>query len=207
MNTMRRNNKSLLALSALSAIMLFGNSVKASTISLQDFNFNVLINGTSFTSTISGVWGTWNSGTSTFTPVSGTWGQGYGYVATDPEILVTLNQTSALTGYQIANGSLLALAIYNYPDQSSDGTPGWANAVSSGLARAVLTDSTWTAPSWTTTGNDKDVSFTANTTAVFGSYSYNGGTEVIGLVPEPSTGALMMIGAAGLVALRRLRKV
>lgn len=29
----------------------------------------------------------------------------------------------------------------------------------------------------------------------------------VNLVPEPSTGALMMIGAAGLVALRRLRKV
>ena len=33
--------------------------------------------------------------------------------------------------------------------------------------------------------------------------AYNG----FALVPEPSTGALMMIGAAGLVALRRLRKV
>ena len=32
-------------------------------------------------------------------------------------------------------------------------------------------------------------------------------TNTIGVVPEPSTGALMMIGAAGLVALRRLRKV
>ena len=30
---------------------------------------------------------------------------------------------------------------------------------------------------------------------------------VVAMVPEPSTGALMMIGAAGLVALRRLRKV
>ena len=29
----------------------------------------------------------------------------------------------------------------------------------------------------------------------------------VNLVPEPSTGALMMIGALGLVALRRLRKV
>jgi hypothetical protein len=29
----------------------------------------------------------------------------------------------------------------------------------------------------------------------------------ISLVPEPSTSALMMIGAVGLVALRRLRKV
>jgi len=31
--------------------------------------------------------------------------------------------------------------------------------------------------------------------------------DTVALVPEPSTGALMMIGAAGLVALRRLRKV
>jgi len=43
------------------------------------------------------------------------------------------------------------------------------------------------------TGND----ITANLQAVNSVY----------LVPEPSTGALMMIGAAGLVALRRLRKV
>ena len=43
------------------------------------------------------------------------------------------------------------------------------------------------------TGND----FNANLVAV----------NTVALVPEPSTGALMMIGAAGLVALRRLRKV
>jgi len=37
--------------------------------------------------------------------------------------------------------------------------------------------------------------------------SYDVATGSIIMVPEPSTGALMMIGAAGLVALRRLRKV
>jgi len=35
----------------------------------------------------------------------------------------------------------------------------------------------------------------------------NSSNGVVAMVPEPSTGALMMIGAAGLVALRRLRKV
>lgn len=189
------------------ALTVIGSSAKASTLSLQDFDFNVVIGGTSFNSTISGVWGTWNSGTSTFTPVSGTWSQGYGYVAADPEMLVTLNQTSQLTGYQIANGSLLALGIYNYPDQSTDGANGWNYAVSNGLARAVLTDTSWTAPTWTTTGNDKSVGFTSATQAALGEFSYNSGNEVITLVPEPSTGALMMIGAVGLVALRRLRKV
>jgi hypothetical protein len=58
-------------------------------------------------------------------------------------------------------------------------------------------------------GNDKDVYFTGNTTAVVGTYSRNNltGYEEIAMVPEPSTGALIMLGAAGLVALRRLRKV
>jgi hypothetical protein len=189
------------------ALTVIGSSAKASTLSLQDFEFNVVIGGTSFNSTISGVWGTWNSGTSTFTPVSGTWGQGYGYVTAEPEILVTLNQTSQTTGYQIADGSLLALGIYNYPDQSTPGANGWNYAVSNGLARAVLTDTSWTAPTWTTTGNDKSVGFTSATQAALGEFSYNSGNEVITLVPEPSTGALLMIGAAGLVALRRLRKV
>ena len=52
---------------------------------------------------------------------------------------------------------------------------------------------------------------------LFGSYQIGGGAYPLDnvtnqfklqtVVPEPSTGALMMIGAAGLVALRRLRKV
>ena len=52
---------------------------------------------------------------------------------------------------------------------------------------------------------------------MFGSYSAGGGAypddgvvdavKLQTVVPEPSTGALMMIGAVGLVALRRLRKV
>ena len=48
-------------------------------------------------------------------------------------------------------------------------------------------------------------SFNANGSFEFGG-GPNAGAAYI-LIPEPSTGALLMIGAAGLVALRRLRKV
>jgi hypothetical protein len=49
----------------------------------------------------------------------------------------------------------------------------------------------------------------AGMVSTFGTSSTASGNRFIqmALVPEPSTGALMMIGAAGLVALRRLRKV
>lgn len=189
-----------------SLILLFavlGHGSKASTISLQDFNFNVMISGTSFNANLSGVWGTWDDVSSIFTPVSLTWGQGYGYVATDPELLITLNQTDQATGYQIANGSPLALGIYNFPDQSAAGAPGWGNAVSSGLARAVLTDVSWTAPTWTATGNDKEVFFTINTVAKIGEFSFNGGNEVITLIPEPSSASLVTMGVAAMLAFRR----
>lgn len=50
---------------------------------------------------------------------------------------------------------------------------------------------------------------------IFGTYTSSAGVistgpstyDTIAVVPEPSTGALMMIGAVGLVAMRRLRKV
>jgi hypothetical protein len=47
--------------------------------------------------------------------------------------------------------------------------------------------------------------FDPGSSFVFGSDPLPG--EMYSLIPEPTTGALMMIGAAGLVALRRLRKV
>jgi hypothetical protein len=66
---------------------------------------------------------------------------------------------------------------------------------------------------WTLPAN---VGATATIAAYSGTGGYSGYSDYnaplnvnngFSLVPEPSTGALMMIGAAGLVALRRLRKV
>jgi hypothetical protein len=74
----------------------------------------------------------------------------------------------------------------------------------------ILTDSAWKVHTVTTSNLSSDVylSLSSGTTATVGSFTFNsGGVSTISTVPEPSTGALMMIGAAGLVALRRLRKV
>ena len=83
-----------------------------------------------------------------------------------------------------------------------------------GIVRNV--DGTGTS-SWVTPTNDLN-GVTMNLSGIngqsevlLGTYTdYASGNDLIRLapaIPEPSTGALMMIGAAGLVALRRLRKV
>lgn len=55
---------------------------------------------------------------------------------------------------------------------------------------------------------DVNGTVTSTLTGTFGTaVGGTGGYIQLGVVPEPSTGALMMIGAVGLVALRRLRKV
>ena len=85
----------------------------------------------------------------------------------------------------------------------------------------VFSKSSWIVPANPTGPTPEAVSFEMSSLLpsdiLFGSYSSTGGAypgdgvtgefKLQTVVPEPSTGALMMIGAAGLVALRRLRKV
>lgn len=75
----------------------------------------------------------------------------------------------------------------------------------------ILNDNAWKVHTVTTANlsNDVFLNFSSGTTASVGSFTFNSGgvSTITTAVPEPSTGALMMIGAAGLVALRRLRKV
>ena len=87
-------------------------------------------------------------------------------------------------------------------------TPSLANGV------ALLASSQWTVPNgYSVEVPDpliNNLFLNSFTTALVGSIdnSTSGPTaRTVSLVPEPSTGALMMIGAAGLLALRRLRKV
>jgi len=199
---MKNQTKSRLLAVVLTATLITGGgwNAKASNFSLSDFDFNLYLGTTLLTTDVlAAVWGTWDSGTSTFTPNQNIYANGgFGYAdTTGPEINVMINRVDQT---QYSAGTLLSLAIYNKPDLSD-----WDAAA----AKVVLTDASWSAPAWSLVGNDKDVFFTANTTAVVGSFSRNNvtGLETITMVPEPSTGALMMIGAAGLVALRRLRKV
>jgi len=85
----------------------------------------------------------------------------------------------------------------------------------------VYSKSSWIVPANPTGPTPEAVTFEMSqvlpSDILFGSYSSTGGAypgegvtgefKLQTVVPEPSTGALMMIGAAGLVALRRLRKV
>ena len=69
----------------------------------------------------------------------------------------------------------------------------------------------WITPTSDLSGVTMNLSSLSASEVLLGSYvDYVSGSDLIKLqavIPEPSTGALMMIGAAGLVAMRRLRKV
>jgi len=93
----------------------------------------------------------------------------------------------------------------------------WATDASSwttSAALAIVTDTSWIIPSNNSsnlTVNTAFINTASSSELILGvSGPTVGGIDSIQMVttvPEPSTGALMMIGAAGLVALRRLRKV
>jgi hypothetical protein len=183
-------------------VLLAGASLgRAETLSLYDDTFTMVsVPGSVGSGILSGRWGTWDAGTSTFTQlVTNTLNAGYVDLS-GPEMSITLNQTSNSV---YASNTLLAFAIFT--DGSADSqTLSYSPSYN---YKAVLIDPLWKAVTFANNANFVNYVFSSNTSAVIGSYSYNGGNEVIALVPEPSTGALMMIGAAGLVALRRLRKV
>jgi hypothetical protein len=201
------NTKKTLQIIALTLVGI-ANLAKASTVTLEDFSFSTTVNGVVNTSVLTAVFGSWNASSSTFTPFSASDRSGYGYLDNaSPELSVSLNQTSALSGFLIPASTSMALGLFNAGDTS--GTP-WTNSAS--MAKAVFTDASWVAPSWTPTGGDQTFHFSAATTAVLGTFTYAAsGNDSIGLtnlvaVPEPSSASLLALGVAGLVALRVRRK-
>lgn len=178
--------------------LIFSSSGLASTLTIFDNSFEVYFEGTSLTNTtLTAVWGTFVGGN--FNPNGLLYADGgYGPVdltAGSPELQVIINRTDA---NQYAAGTLLSLAIFHRPDRSNwDGT----------VARAVLSDPSWTAPAWSLVGNNKNVIFTPNTTAQVGQFTYAAtGNDVITIVPEPSTGLLFCSGAL-LCLIRSRRRV
>jgi hypothetical protein len=204
------NQAKLVTIATVALVFSISLPAKAETLNFYDDSFAVFNNGSLLSSStpyFSAVWGKWDAGTSMFSTIVGINASNTGYVdLSTPELIVALNQT---TNSNIASGAQLALAIYNSPLLETPPGSGTllASSYNTSVNRAILVDSSWTAPTFANNANPLSYAFTAGTSAVFGTFSYNGGTEQIGMVPEPSTGALLMIGAAGLVALRRLRKV
>jgi len=157
-------------------------------------------------------WGLWNSSTSVFSPLfTGNGLNGLGFLgyqnvngSTSNEIMTGISQNSSSEFFNIPTGTLLSLGFYDQPVAYNDTYP-----QNNELAKAVLTDSSWLAPTWSSANNIIFCSFTENTQAVFGTFSYNGGHENIGLstssVPEPSAFSLLAVGLGGLMVMRRRR--
>ena len=203
MNKTKHKVKFVKFIIAISSILTLTQPTSHSAIvAIFDDSFTVSgVPGSVGAGFLGGRWGVWSSGS--FTPI----GTGNtGYVDLTPgafELSIALDQTN---NSLLSAGTQMALAIY-----TNGSTDSQSLAFSSSLIHAVLTDASWIAPTFTsvnnTAGGKRDFVFSSSTSALVGSFSFNGGSEQISLIPEPSTGALMMIGAVGLVALRRLRKV
>jgi hypothetical protein len=186
-----------------------GNFVKAENISLTDTSYSFVGLPTTATANVSLRFGLWNPTTFTFTQqVFGDAHLGYAMVAGD-EMQINLSQTDN-TIY--STNTSLALAIFTKNNTADAGPLDYS--VLNADYRAIFTNPGWVVGALANNTSELSFNLDANTVAVLGAdnkkigdFLFNGGNQTITLIPEPSTGALMMIGAAGLVALRRLRKV
>ncbi|MEI6492742.1 MAG: PEP-CTERM sorting domain-containing protein [Verrucomicrobiota bacterium] len=194
------NSLKLLVLLALVSLGV-SNVLQAETLSIFDDSF-IVSNYPVTSNILSGRWGTWDSLNSVFTQaVTSSLNAGYVDLST-PELSITLNQ---LNNTVYTAGTPLALAIFT--DGSADAqTLNWGGTVT---RAAVLTDSSWVAPTFGNNANPVDWVFTINTAAVKGTFSYNAGNQLIGLatVPEPTTWALLAGSLTMVMVFRRRSRV
>jgi hypothetical protein len=173
-------------------------AMRAETLYLEDFSFT--ISNPQGSEVLSARWGVWN-GSQFVQAVTSASNAGYVDVA-GPEIGVSLSQTNNTT---FAQGSQMALAIFT--DGSADAQSlNW----NQGTYAAVLVDSSWIAPAFNNNANFVNFNFSSSTSAVRGSFNYNGGNETIGLVsavPEPTTyAALFSVATLGFCIWRKRRQ-
>jgi hypothetical protein len=202
--------KQIRSITAAAIAVLSGPTVAlAGSVTLEDFDFSLAgPSGSPITSTVSAMWGTFSSGV--FTPLLGNTQQNNntGYVdGSAPELAVVFTQPN---NNNIIAGANLFVSIFDVP--GGEGTSTWTSTT----PQIVLGDPSWTAPTFQLTTPNLTFELTANTTAQplaafggsTGTYSYNGGTEQMQLVPEPSTYALLSLAglALGGYAARRRRR-
>lgn len=175
----------------------------SNSISIFDDTFSFL-NGSSSVAngTYDARWGTFSGGV--FTPFLGASENvnNSGYIALDPfgnEIQVSFAQTN---NNVVAASTQLALAFTATLDGSS---------YSDSAPQVILTDASWVAPTFVFLSTPiVQFSMTANTTALRGTYSFNGGNQVLNIassaIPEPSSfAAIAGLGILGFAASRRRR--
>jgi hypothetical protein len=169
---------------------MVAESKAVSSIVLYDDSFSVIVNNSPVNNRyMSALWGTYNNGIFSALP------NGTGFVDTGVDFLEMQINYSKIDNSEIVVNTQLALAIYDADLVNFTAAP-----YDSSYDKAILTDASWLAPSFDNTPNMESFVFSSNTTALVGTFSYNGGNEVIGVVPEPSTIHLTLLG---LLALRK----
>ena len=164
--------------------VMLSESKAVSSIVLYDDSFTVLVDNSPVNNRyMSALWGTYSNGI--FTPLP----NGTGYVDTGVDFLEMQINYSKIDNSELAVNEQVSLAIYDVDLISFTAAPYNSNYV-----QAILTDVSWRAPPFDSTPNMESFVFSSNTTALVGTFSYNGGNEIIGVVPEPSTFHLAMLG-------------
>jgi hypothetical protein len=176
---------------------MVADSKAVSSIVLYDDSFSVIVNNSPVNNRyMSALWGTYNNGIFSALP------NGTGFVDTGVDFLEMQINYSKIDNSEVAVNTQLALAIYDADLVNFTAVP-----YSSSYDKAILTDASWRVPLFDTTPNMESFVFSSNTTALVGTFSYNGGNEVIGVVPEPSAASLMVLGALSLFALRKIKNL
>ncbi len=117
-----------------------------------------------------------------------------------------------------AGGASIATGVSTHNGKQLYYIVGNASTISTSSQLGVFTSTAWVLPSNPSGPTPQVVSTDINQVLnnssgiLFGNYTALGGPygdlyRLQAVIPEPSTGSLMLLGAAGLVALRRLRKV
>ena len=203
-----------LASTSKAALVITGQAFDTASIALE--------NGTALTS------GTVAMGYFTVTPTAVTFS---GYTSASQFTSNFVTMSSNATGLDIGGGVVynalfsttleVPTGVSTYQGRQIYLIVGNGSLLSTSTQLGVYSKSTWVVPTNPTGPTPDPVSFELSTLLpsdiLFGSYTAgNGAYQSDGVVnsfnlqtvvPEPSTASLMMLGAAGLVALRRLRKV
>ena len=173
---------------------MVAESKAVSSIVLYDDSFSVIMNNSPVNNRyMSALWGIYNNGIFSALP------NGTGFVDTGVDFLEMQINYSKIDNNEIAVNTQLALAIYDADLVNFTAVP-----YNSSYDKAILTDASWRAPLFDNTSNMESFVFSSNTTALVGTFSYNGGNEVIGVVPEPHTSSLASI--ALFLAFRKRKK-